>query len=131
MIESQSVATNRKRRWYHRRLRLLLVLAAVGAVVCGCVVFRRDVATWYVARQFRVADTPEAELTACIRMNHWGPPWAYGYSVRAEDASGEDIRPWVTGQWDRVAAVTVTWDNGTTVRRTILDERSLIFIFGE
>lgn len=108
-----------------------MALVAVCALACSGFVFRRDIATWYVARQLRFASTPALELTACERMNDWSCVWTYPYGVIAEDASGNRLKPWRTGQYDRVALVVITWENGTTVRRKLMNHSSLKYIFGE
>jgi hypothetical protein len=64
-------------------------------------------------------------------MNRWAHSLAHGYAVEAEDASGTPFRPWQTSDYDRVAVVTITWDNGTKVRRSLLDRDSLGSVFGE
>jgi hypothetical protein len=114
----------------HCSPRKLVVLAAVCVLMCGCFIFRKDVATWYVARQLRIASTPAMELHACERMNRWAYVWSYAYGVEAEDASEIPLRPWETGQYDKVAEVVITWENGTSVRRKILNRTSLEYVFG-
>jgi len=116
-----------KRRWW-------LIGAAAGFALVALAVllaFRENIGTWYVARALRAASTPEQERAACARMSRWAHSLAHAYAVEAEDASGTTIRPWQTGDYDRVAAVVITWDNGTKVRRSLLDKDSLVSLFGE
>ena len=116
-----------KRRWW-------LIGAAAGlalVVLAVLLAFQKDIGTWYVAGALRAASTPEQELAACARMNGWAHTLAHGYAVETEDASGTTIRPWQTGDYDRVAVLVITWDNGTKVRRSLLDKDSLVSIFGE
>ena len=125
MLEGGHVSA--RRRWW-------LIGAAAGLALVALallLVFRQDLGTWYVARTLRAASTPEQERAACARMNRWAHALAHGYSVEAEDASGTPFRPWETGDYDRVAVVIITWDNGTKVRRSLLDKGSLVSLFGE
>ena len=116
-----------KRRWW------LIGAAVVFALVVLAVLlaFRKDIGTWYVARALRAASTPEQEQAACAQMSRWAHSLAHGYRVETEDASGTTIRPWETGDYDRVAVVIITWDNSTKVRRSLLDKDSLVSLFGE
>jgi len=111
--------------------RVVMAVTAIVVTIMLALVFRRDIGTWYVARAIRLADTPEEELKAFVRMNHWGHVHTHGYRVEAEDADGNSIRPWETGQYDRVAAVTITWGNGTMARKAITHNNSLSYVFGE
>ena len=135
MLEGRYVSA--KRRWW------LIGAAVVFALVVLAVLlaFRKDIGTWYVARALRAASTPEQEQAACAQMSRWAHSLAHGYRVETEDASGTTIRPWQTGDrvavfantgdYDRVAVLIITWDNGTKVRRSLLDKDSLVSVFGE
>lgn len=113
-----------------RKVIVVSVFAAVAAIV-PVAYFHRDVATWYVARQLRMANSPDSELRACVHINHLSHVWTYGYRVEAEDTATNEIKPWETGDYESVAAVRITWDNGVTVRRVIVNRRSREYVLGE
>jgi hypothetical protein len=130
-MDSLSPASLPKLRWCQFRLRTLLIFVTLCALLCSCFASRKSLATWYVARQLRVADTAERELTACMRMNGWVNTWTYCYRVETEDAYGNKVKAWESGEWDRVAVIVITWENGESVRRTLLNRNSLSYVFGE
>ena len=124
MTESETAAARPTLRWYQFRLRTLLAWVTVVAVICSCLASRRDLATWYAARQLRNASTPEEELAACKRIKQWVYTSTYGYYVEVKGASGNRIGSSDMEWWDSPAVVEITWTNGTTVRREILDHRT-------
>jgi hypothetical protein len=115
-----------------RRKRLLLggCIATVALLVL-LTIFRRDIGTAYVAWRLDAAQTSDAELNAASLMNRSAHTWTYGYTVETEDPQGNAIRPWETGDYNAVATVIVTWDDGTTVRRDVINRDSLSYVFGE
>jgi hypothetical protein len=93
--------------------------------------FRKDAGTWYVRSRLSAASTPEDELEAYRLNNHRAHSLAYGYSVTVQDRDGVEFRPWISGDYERVAFVRITWENGTTVGKPLLNRKSLSYIFGE
>jgi len=108
--------------------RTIYVLASIvgASLLLLVLIFRRDVGTWYVSREIRLATTPEEELRAFERMNHWGHWHSYGYRVEAVDIDGNPVRA-----LERISSVTITWDNGVQVQKTITHANSLSYVFGE
>ena len=81
----------------------------------------------YVAHRISSASTPEEELAACRLLN----TWEYWYSVSAFDSLGSEIKPHQTGNYDAVESVAIVLQNGTSIKRQILNRDSLSYIYGE
>jgi hypothetical protein len=111
----------------------LILAALVTLLLLGLYYFRRDLGTAYVASQFRSATDADAELEAARKINAWtrGFICSHGYKVQAQDAQGNEIKPHLTGNYDAVAVIKITWGNGTTVERKILNPKSPSYIYGE
>ena len=104
------------------------VLAVLGFAV---LFFRKDIGTIYVKWRIVEARTPAEELAAYRLANTSAHRWAHGYAIEAADESGIDVRPHVTGDYERVAFVRLTWSNGATVHRRLMNRDSLSYIYGE
>ena len=115
-----------------RRKRLLIggFIVTISLLVL-LTIFRRDIGTAYVAWRLDAAQTSDAELDAASLMNRSAHTWTYGYTVETEDSHGNAIRPWQTGDFNAVATVIITWDDGTTVRRDVINPDSLTYVFGD
>ena len=109
------------------------VLSCVGLAIALVVIaaIYKDLGTVYVAHRFNTAANDDAELNAAQLMNRWAHRLTHGYSVEAEDAAGNQIRPWKTGDYDSVSAVIVTWHNGHSVRKVVRNRKTLSYVFGE
>lgn len=116
---------------FSRRPSRSVTVALVLAALFVGMFFRRDLGTWYVRHGIMQARLPAEEVAAYRRMNHWINLWTYGYSVETADANGVKFRPWVTGDYERVAIVRIRWENGSISERTLLTPDSLSYIFGE
>ena len=81
----------------------------------------------YVAHRISSASTPGEELSACRLLN----AWEYWYSVSAFDSLGSEIKPHQTGNYDAVESVAIVLQNGTSIKRQILNRDSLSYIYGE
>ena len=81
----------------------------------------------YIAHRISSASTPSEELAACQLLN----AWEYWYSVSAFDSFGSEIKPHQTGNYDAVESVAIVLQNGTSIKRQILNRDSLSYIYGE
>jgi hypothetical protein len=113
------------------RRKLVLSIVSLAIAILLSLVFYKDIGTAYVAHAFNMAANGDAELDAARLMNHWAHRWSHGYSVEAKDVSGNNIRPWESGDYDAVTAVEVTWNDGSRVYRTIQNRNTLSYLFGE
>jgi hypothetical protein len=113
------------------KCRTLLACFVACLLVGGFIAVRKDLATWYVAREFRLAETADEELAASKRLYEWLPFWTYWYTVEVEDVDGKEMKPWTNGEWERASVVEITWENGETARRKILNRHSFNYICGK
>lgn len=111
------------------------VLGTVGVFVgltAALYLLYPHAAVAYLARSIAAATTAEDETAALCQANRWvHRGLAPTYSVTARDAQGAELRPWLDGSYDRIAAVTLTWTTGRAVERTLLSREGLSCVFGE
>ena len=114
---------------FRRRGIVLSLIVASGVAV---LLFGQGLGTWYVKMRISVASSPEGELEA-FRLANISPSrhLAHAYRVEAYDATGMEVKPTVTGDYRSVASVRLTWHNGQTVNRNLLNPQSLSYIYGE
>lgn len=105
-----------------------MCLVPIIAALCF---LHKDIGTRYLKSRIESAKLPADELSAYRLANEWSYRWSHGYAVDVADSEHEDFRPWVTGDYDRVAYVRIVWSNGTVVEKPLLNRESLTYIFGE
>ncbi|MCA9719896.1 MAG: hypothetical protein H6713_35925 [Myxococcales bacterium] len=114
----------------NRTRALLLLLTA--ALLLAVMVAGPRVRVHLLKRAITAAETVSQERDALCRANRWVHDGKTPtYSVHAEDLAGAEIKPHLDGRYDRVAAVTLRWTNGVSVRRELLGNDVLSCVYGE
>ena len=92
----------------------------------------RPLLTYWAKRGIEQASDADAELAAFCRANHWfHQGLASGYGVQAFTADGEPLSPTTSGDYERIARVTLRWSDGQELTRELLSRRPLGCIYGE
>lgn len=110
----------------------LIILTALTLVIAALVLAGPRLAIAYLAAQITRAATPDEETAALCQANRWvHTGYTPTYSVTCHDSSGHEVRPWVDGDYARVAVVTLRWSTGQSVERRLLSADPLGCVFGE
>ncbi|HLT37977.1 MAG TPA: hypothetical protein VK034_16945 [Enhygromyxa sp.] len=121
--DALAVTEPRATKMLARPWRLALLVLLVPALAWT---LRSPIGTRIVARQLEAAETAEQQAAALCRMNEWSRSGhAANYGLRTLDADGVEFRPWLDGDYDRVATLIIEWTNGSTTTIELLGHDGL------